>query len=324
MRTELTVQGGANVQPEASPVLTSMNTRAQRRRKNPVLSTVRRFFQNKKAVVGAALIALFIVLAIIAPLLTHVSPNDTSFLPLQAPSGAHPFGTTSLGQDVFSQFVFGTRETLSVAIIAGAGTTVLSMLVGMVSGYVGGLVDEVLQLITNVFLIIPGLPLVIVLAAVLPKSGDFTMIMVIILTGWAWGARVLRAQIMAMRNLPYIESAKMGGESMFSIVFREIMPNMFSLIFANLLFSIIYAVLTESGLQFLGLGDLKAVNWGTMLYWADTEGALLSGAWWWFVPPGLAIALFGAGLALLNYAVDELTNPKLRSQSRRRRRLSRS
>ncbi|WP_169794700.1 ABC transporter permease [Alicyclobacillus kakegawensis] len=312
------------MQPEASPVLTNVSTRTQGRRKNPLLGTVRRFFQNKKAVVGASLITLFIVLAIIAPLLTHLSPNATSFLPLQAPSGAHPLGTTSLGQDVFSQFVFGTRETLSVAIIAGAGTTVLSMLVGMVSGYVGGLMDEVLQLVTNVFLIIPGLPLVIVLAAVLPKSGDFTMVMVIILTGWAWGARVLRAQIMAMRSLPYVESAKMGGESMFSIVFREIMPNMFSLIFANLLFSIIYAVLTESGLQFLGLGDLKAVNWGTMLYWADTEGALLSGAWWWFVPPGLAIALFGAGLALLNYAVDELTNPKLRSQSRRRRRLQRS
>lgn len=288
------------------------------RRKSPLLRTVRRFFRNGKAVAGAGLLALFLLLALLAPLLTHVSPNDTSALPLQAPSLAHPFGTTSLGQDVFSQFVYGTRDTLFVAVVAGMGAIALSMLVGMLSGYLGGMVDEGLQLLTNVFLIIPGLPLVIVLAAVLPTSGDSTMIMVIIVTGWAWGARVLRSQMLAMRSLPYVESAKMGGESEFAIVFREIMPNMFSLIFANLLFSILYAVLTESGLQFLGLGDLKAVNWGTMLYWADTEGAMLSGAWWWFVPPGLAIALLGAGLSLLNYAVDELTNPKLRSGRRRR------
>jgi peptide/nickel transport system permease protein len=288
------------------------------RRRNPLLETLRRFFGNGKAVAGAALLGLFVLLAILAPLLAPVGPNDTSALPLQPPGAGHLFGTTSLGQDVFSQFVYGTRDTLFVAVAAGAGATALSMLVGMLSGYLGGWVDEVLQLVTNVFLIIPGLPLVIVLAAVLPESGDFTIILVIVLTGWAWGARVLRSQILAMRALPYVESAKMGGESEFGIVFREIMPNMFSLIFANLLFSILYAVLTESGLQFLGLGDLKAVNWGTMLYWADTEGAMLSGAWWWFVPPGLAIGLLGTGLSLLNYAVDELTNPKLRARRRRR------
>lgn len=306
-------------QPEPAYPTTPFVAPPAKKKVSPWMRTVRGFLHNGKAMAGFLLIALFIFLALAAPLLTHINPNATAALPLQPPSAAHPFGTTSLGQDVFSQFVFGARDTLLVAATAGIGAIAISMLVGMVSGYVGGYVDEVLQLITNVFLIIPGLPLVIVLAAVLPSSGNFTMIMVIILTGWAWGARVLRAQILAMRNLQYIESAKMSGESSFSIVFREIMPNMFSLIFANLLFSIIYAVLTESGLQFLGLGDLKSINWGTMLYWADTEGAMLSGAWWWFVPPGLAIALLGAGLSLLNYAVDELTNPKLRARSFKRR-----
>lgn len=280
---------------------------------------MKQFFRNGKAVSGAVLIGLFIVIAIFAPLLTHFNPSDTSALPLQPPSGQHPFGTTSLGEDVFSQFVFGARGTLIVGVLAGVGAILLSMLVGMISGYIGGMTDEILQLITNIFLVIPGLPLVIVLAAVLPSSGNATMIFVIILTGWAWGARVLRSQVMSMRRLAYIESAQMGGESSWSIIFREIMPNMFSLIFANFLFSIIYAVLTESGLQFLGLGDVKAINWGTMLYWADTEGAMLSGAWWWIVPPGLAIALLGAGFSLLNYAVDEMTNPKLRVRRRRRK-----
>ncbi len=289
------------------------------RRRSRMGKSLRRFFGNGKAVSGSILIALFVVIALAAPLLTHIGPSDTSSLPLQPPSVQHPFGTTSLGQDVFSQFVYGARGTLFVGLLAGAGAILLSMIVGMVSGYIGGLVDEVLQLVTNIFLVIPGLPLVIVLAAVLPSSGDVTMISVIVLTGWAWGARVLRSQVISMRSLPYIESAKMGGESSWNIIFREIMPNMFSLIFANFLFSIIYAVLTESGLQFLGLGNVNAVNWGTMLYWADTEGAMLSGAWWWIVPPGLAIALLGAGLALLNYAVDEMTNPKLRVRRRRRR-----
>ena len=278
------------------------------------------FLRNKKAVSGAILIALFLLIAVCAPLLTNIDPSATSFMPLQPPGPGHPLGTTSLGQDVFSQFVWGTRNSLFLGVVAGVGTLVLSMLMGMVSGYLGGVLDEVLQLVTNVFLIIPGLPLMIVLAAVLPFSGDWPMIFVIVLTGWAWGARVLRSQMLAMRNLAYVESAKMGGESSFSIVFREIMPNMTSLLFANLLFSVLYAVLAAAGLQFLGLGDLKSVNWGTMLYWADTEGAMLSGAWWWFVPPGLSIALLGAGLSLLNYAVDELTNPKLRALPRRRRR----
>lgn len=289
------------------------------RRTSRLGRSIRRFLGNGKAVSGTVLILLFVVVALAAPLLTHISPSDTSSLPLQPPSAQHPFGTTSLGQDVFSQFVYGARGTLFVGFLAGLGAILLSMLVGMVSGFIGGFVDEVLQLVTNIFLVIPGLPLVIVLAAILPSSGNVTMISVIVLTGWAWGARVLRSQVISMRTLPYIESAKMGGESSWNIVFREIMPNMFSLIFANFLFSIIYAVLTESGLQFLGLGNVNAVNWGTILYWADTEGAMLSGAWWWIVPPGLAIALLGAGLALLNYAVDEMTNPKLRIRRKRRK-----
>lgn len=288
---------------------------AQRRRSG----AIRHFMGNGKAVAGASLIVLFVLVALLAPILTHYAPDATAFAALEGPSFAHPFGTTSLGQDVFSQFVYGARGTLFVGVLAGVGATALSMLVGMISGYVGGWTDEILQLVTNVFLVIPGLPLVIVLAAVLPSSGDFTLIMVIIVTGWAWGARVLRSQVLSLRSLPYIDAARMVGESTAGVVFREILPNMLSLIFANFLFNIIYAVLTESGLQFLGLGDLKAVNWGTMLYWADQEGAMLTGTWWWIVVPGLAIALLGGGLALLNYAVDEVTNPKFRTKPRRRR-----
>ncbi|MCL6443617.1 MAG: ABC transporter permease [Alicyclobacillus sp.] len=293
-------------------------SRMRRRSVNMLLRSMP-LWRNRKAVAGLAIIVLFVIFALLAPVLTHIQPDDNGFLPSQPPGPEHWLGTTSLGQDVFSQFVWGTRSSLTLGLLAGLGTTVLSVIVVLISGYFAGWIDEFLQLVTNVFLIIPGLPLMIVLAAIIPFGGDWPIIMVVVITGWAWGARVFRSQILTMRSLPYVESAVMAGESGLRVVFRELFPNMISLIFANFLFNILYAILSASGLQFLGLGDLKIIDWGTILYWADTEGAILQHAWWWFVPAGAAIALLGAGLSLLNYAIDELTNPKLRTRAKRRR-----
>lgn len=276
-------------------------------------------YQNPKAVAGAIIVVIFILIALLAPLLANYRDVGSNFLPLQPPSSSHLFGTTDLGQDVFAEFVWGTRTSLFIGFLSGIGSIALSLVIGMASGFYGGWLDEVLQLITNIFLVIPGLPLMITLAAFLTFGGNLPVILVIILTGWAWGARIFRSQMMSLRSREYVESAQMAGESSWNIMMREIIPNMTSLIFANFLFSVVYAILSAASLQFLGLGDLNSVDWGSMLYWANNDGALMSGAWWWFIPPGLAIALFGAGLSLLNYAVDEFTNPKLRMFRKKKR-----
>lgn len=276
-----------------------------------------RIFRNGKATAGLILVLGFVVIGALAPVLTHISPQAQTFVPLQPPSWAHPFGTTGQGQDVWSQFVWGTRASLIVGFAAGGLATVLAIVIGMVSGFVGGAADEGLQLLTNVFLVIPGLPLIIVVATYFPFESSGPLIGIIALTSWSWGARVLRSQVLGMRDLPFVEAARMAGERTASLVFREIMPNMLSLIFSQLLFGIIAAVLTEAGLQFIGLGNINLVSWGSMLYWAENNGALLTGAWWWFIPPGMAIAIFGGGLALINYGLDEVTNPRLRAHRRR-------
>lgn len=270
--------------------------------------------RNRKALVGSTILLVFILVAVFAPVLAPYSPTDMTFHPLSLPSWRHPLGTTDIGQDIFSQLVWGTRVSLEVGFLAGGLTTFLSVLVGMVSGYVGGVVDEILQLITNIFLIIPALPLMVVVAAYIPFRGTFPIVLVITLTGWAWGARVLRSQTLSLRNQDFVLMAMARGETPVSVVFREILPNMVSLVISNLLFNILGAILAEAGLEFLGLGNVNTVSWGTMLYWANNDQALLSGAWYWLLPPGLCIALVGAALALMNYALDEITNPRLRTR----------
>jgi peptide/nickel transport system permease protein len=274
--------------------------------------------RNRRALIGLVIVFFFVAIAVLAPVLTSVNPNAQNFRPLLPPSPAHWLGTTDLGQDVFSQFVWGTRASLEVGFLAGVGALLLSLVIGLMSGFLGGVVDEFWQLVVNIFLVIPGLPLMIVLAAYIPFQGNLTLIIVIVITSWAGGARVLRSQMLAMRSLPYVDAARMSGETTSSVVFREILPNMIPLVFANFLFGVVSAILAAAGLEFLGFGNIHAVSWGSMLYWAENDGALLTGAWWWFIPPGLSIALFGAGLSLINSAIDEWSNPRLRPVTKSR------
>lgn len=268
--------------------------------------------RNKKSLAGLIIIGFFVSIAILG--FWNV-PYSTAgnFPPLLHPSLQHWLGTTDDGQDVLSLFIQGTKTTLVVALTAGLAASALSVIVGLFSGYFGGVIDEALQMIVNVFLVIPGLPLMVVLASYITFGGDLPIILVVALTGWAFGARVLRAQILPLRQGTYVEAAKMSGQSSWAIVLKEIMPNMWSLIFANTLYSVVYAILSAASLQFLGLGNLSINSWGSMLYWAQNDGALTTGAWWWFVPPGLAIALIGTGLTFINYGMDDITNPRLKA-----------
>lgn len=265
---------------------------------------------------GLFIIGFFLLLAIFGPMLITQDPLAISADQLAAPTPQHWLGTTFTGQDVFSQLVEGVRITVAVGFTAAVVATIFSVIIGLVAGYFGGILDDLLSVFINVFLVIPVLPLAIVLAGYIRVQGPLTITIIVAATGWAWGARVLRAQTLTMRHRDFVEAARASGESTMHILFAEILPNEIAIVCSSLIFTIIYAILAEVGLQFLGLGDTNINSWGNMLYAATSSDALLAGAWWWFVPPGLGIALLGAGLAFVNFGIDEITNPRLRNSSR--------
>jgi peptide/nickel transport system permease protein len=284
----------------------------QRRPRGGVLRAV---LSNRKATVGAALFAAFCLAAAFPHLFVpwqHGDPRDIGATPLLHPSGAHWLGTTGLGQDVYAQLIYSTRESLVIALVAGLGATFLSVIIGVSAAYLGGLADDGLSLMTDVFLVLPTFPLIIVLATYAGKGNLTVVVVVLVLTGWSYGARQMRAQGMSLRNRDFLTSARVRGERRSYIIVMEMLPTMASLIVANFLGAALYSVLTAAGLQFLGLGDPSSLSWGTMLYWAQNQGALASGFPAWALAPGLAVAVLGASFALLNYAFDEISNPALR------------
>jgi peptide/nickel transport system permease protein len=275
---------------------------------------VRILWANRKSRVGLALLAVFVLTALLAPLITPYDPSSAEFGSSLPPGGDHWMGTTTQGEDVFSQLVHGARTSLLVGLVAGTVSTIIALLVGMLAGYLRGWVDEFLSGLTNLALVIPVLPLMITLAAYSPARGVWLIIFVISVTGWAYGAKIKRAQIITLRTRDYITAAKLAGDGTMRIVFREIMPNMTSLVVVGFMGSATAAIGAEAGLSFLGLGDLSTVSWGTMLYWADNGGALLTGQWPWLIAPGLALTLLVTAMTLVNFGVDALSNPALREE----------
>jgi len=275
---------------------------------------IRRLLRQRKAVVGGSILLGFLLLALVGPLLVR-DPTELLGQPHQPPSRAHLLGTTGQGQDVLAQTVVGARETLAIGFTVGALVTLVGALVGVTAGYLGRRVDDALTLTTNVFLVIPGLPLAIVLGAYLP-SGPLRMVVVLTFAGWAWNARIFRSEALSLRGRDFVAAAVVAGESHARIITRELLPNMASLVASSFIGNTLYAVGAQVGLEFLGLGDVGAVTWGTNLYWAGNDAALLTRSWWIFVPTGLCIALVGFALTLLSSAIDELTNPALRQPPR--------
>jgi peptide/nickel transport system permease protein len=278
------------------------------------------FASNKLAVAGCVMLAIIVFACVCAPLFssydsTTIGTVDSSL----SPSWSHPFGTNQPGEDIFAQVLWGGRFSLTVAVLAGLLTTVLATVVGMTAGYIGGWVDDVLGMVMNVFLVVPQLVLLIIITSYAPASansldGDASkMILVIAITGWAWGGRVLRAQTMSLKNRDYVLAAKVAGESTPRIIFAEVLPNMISLMTNTFIMSALGAIITEAGLEFLGLGDVSNITWGVMLHQAQTGASLAVGEWWDFTAPGLAIALTAAALMLINNGVDVISNPKLRT-----------
>ena len=269
-----------------------------------------------KAKVGVVLFGLFILAAIIGPEVAPYAPgysNPSISLSLQPPSSQYLLGTTQSGQDVLSQLLVGIRLPLELALLVGVIATALSVIGGVTSAFLGGVWDEILSLLTNVFLVIPALPLLILLLGYLPNRGQLPTIIVLAGLGWQWGARVIRAQTLTIRNRDFIAASRETGEKTWRIIFFEIMPNEVSLIAASFVNTVLYAIAASVALAFIGLADLNSWSLGTMLYWAQSAQALELGAWWWFLPPGIAVALIGTALVLLNTGFDELGSPRLRA-----------
>jgi peptide/nickel transport system permease protein len=269
-----------------------------------------------KAKIGAVLFGIFVLAAIIGP---QVAPYDPSYqnpdpsLLMAHPSAQHLLGTTQSGQDVLSQVLQGIRLTMELALLVGVIATALSVIVGVTSAFLGGIWDEFLSLVSNVFLVIPALPLLILLLGYLPEKGQWPTIIVLSGLGWPWGARVVRAQTLTIRNRDFIAASRESGEKSWRIITLDIIPNEISLIAASFVNTVLYAIGASVALAFVGLANLNSWSLGTILYWALSQQALQLGAWWWFVPPGLAVALIGTSLVLLNSGIDELGNPRLRA-----------
>jgi peptide/nickel transport system ATP-binding protein len=272
----------------------------------------RSLLRNRKAQVGLLFLFFFVVLAVVPGLIAPYSPSAETFLPNLSPSGAHWLGTTSFGQDIFSQLIWGARQSLIIAFAAGFIATFVAVIVGVASAYLGGVIDGVLSTVTDILLVIPIFPLFIVIAAYLKSAGLLDIIIILGALNWSYSARQLRVQALSIRNRDFLKAASVRGERSSYIIAAEMLPSMSSLIVAAFCLNAVFAVLTAAGLQFIGLGDPNAQSWGTMLYWSYQQAALQSGLALWAIMPGVCLALFGGALALINFAFDEISNPALR------------
>jgi peptide/nickel transport system permease protein len=273
-------------------------------------------WRNRKSRLGLLMVGFAVLIALIAPLISVDDPLAFDiFAAKQAPSWNHLFGTTDQGSDIFSQVVVGARRSLLLGAATALLATALAAILGITAALVGGIFDDVVTFLTNVFLTIPAIPLLVVISGYLSDRGMTTMVVVLALVLWAFEARILRGQALQLINRDFIHSARASGESTARIVFAELMPNMISRIAAGFVLVFYIALLVDSGLEFLGLGDMTKTSWGVTLYWAQTNSTVLQGEWWPFFFPGAALGFTVLGLVLLLAGIDEISNPRLRRES---------
>lgn len=268
--------------------------------------------RNPKVVGGLSVVLAFLVLGLLAPLLTDHGPNEYVGPQSQPPSAEYWFGTTTFGQDIFLQFANGVRSTFLVGLLGGGLAAVVGMTIGFVAGYRGGLVDEILNMITNIVLVLPALAVLIVLHTYLGIDSVPRQALFIGLFSWPWVARAVRAQTFSLRNRDFVDLARLSGMRTGTIIRKEIAPNMSSYLFMTFILLFGGAVLFAASLDFIGLGPTNVVSLGLMMNNAVHWSALTLGMWWWFVPPGLGITLIVGSLYIMNVGLDEVFNPKLR------------
>lgn len=273
-------------------------------------AATRRMLASWRGRISLAVIGLTVLVAVFGNLLAPYSPEASSLDVLSPPSPDHWLGTTESGSDVFSQLLVGTRTSVVVGFAAAFISAVLGSAVGIASGYFGGWTDRILDAVENWFLVIPALPLMIVLARIVSPS--LTVLIVVIgLTSWAGTGRIVRAQVLTLRERAFVERARALGAGDFYIVKTHILPNTLPLIFANTVLIVAVAILSEAALSFLGLGDPSRISWGTMLENAFGSGAPSAGAWWYVIPPGLCLTVLVLAVSLVGFLFEEVINPRL-------------
>jgi peptide/nickel transport system permease protein len=288
-------------------------TRVRGRLRNPGWLVL--FWQNRKSRIGMLMVASMVLVALIAPLISVAHPGEFNLLAArQAPSWHHLFGTTDQGSDIFSQVVLGARRSLLLGFAAAVLATGLAATLGVTAAYSGGIVDDVINFFINVFLVIPAIPLLVVISGFMKNRGTWTMVIVLAAVLWAFEARILRGQALSLKNRDFVLAARASGESTRRVVFAELMPNMISRIAAGFVLVFYIALLVDAGLEFLGLGDMSKTSWGVTLYWAQVNSTVLQGEWWPFFFPGAALAFTVLGLVFLLAGIDEISNPRLRTE----------
>ncbi|KJQ54206.1 ABC transporter permease [Microbacterium sp. SA39] len=305
--------------PETATLRTPASVPLEQRTFRTQLAQAFAMFRNRKSIAGLIILGVFVLVAILADWIAPYGATEKDRSALrQAPTFEHWLGTTHMGEDVLSQIIFGTRGVIVVGFLSAAIATVIAITIGVISGYVRGWKSESLSALTNVFLVIPGIPLIIIIASQFENPPLIVIAAVLGLTGWAWGARVLRAQTMSLRNRDFIQAARANGEPLRRIITVEMLPNLMALIASSFVGTVTAAILGLTTLAFIGVIPVSNLNWGTILFWAQQNGAFPR-LWWWYVPAGLCIAIIGVALSLINFGIDEYVNPRLRSAGERAR-----
>ena len=286
------------------------------RRRNALRNAWLTFRKERLGMAALIVLGVFVAVALLAPLLAdprEVSEATAEGIPFSRPSLRYPLGTDEFGRSVLAMLIWGSRVSLLVGLLATVGAMTLGATVGIVGGYVGRATDSALSAVTNWFLVIPWIPLAIVLAASL-SPGLATVSIVIAITSWASTARLVRAQVLSVKERPYVERSRALGGGHWHVMTRHVLPNVLPIILANTVLMIAVAILSETTLSILGLGDPNSISWGTIIQGAFAQGAITIGAWWYLLPPGIAIALVVLSFMLVGNALDEVVNPRLRGR----------
>jgi peptide/nickel transport system permease protein len=277
------------------------------------IDAMRIIVKNRKGFVGLILLLIPVSMAVAPNLIAPYNPWDIVDKPFLPPSSKHLLGTNDVGQDIFSELIYGSRISLLVGVSAAIAAVFIGTIVGLFTGFYGGLLDDILSTITDVMLLLPILPFMILMAALLGQGYQNIVLTIAVFT-WPGIARLIKAQVMSLKNFPYIEAAKAYGASSMRLMFRHILPQIYPLIVAFVILRTGGAILAEAALSFLGLGDPTQKSWGGMIYWAMNSGAISSGRWWWIVAPGIMITITVEATALIGYAIEEYVNPRLKGE----------